>query len=95
MSFLFRFRLDNLRNAASADTKLSSALKEKDIKIAEMESRYWQRQSVNYWNRLSFLVWLKIVRVLRKTCQTASALILGFFVWQEINLILHIRISVR
>ena len=79
VSYLFRFRLDNLRNAASADTKLSSALKEKDIKIAEMESRYWKRQSVNYWSRLPFfrLVWLKIVQVSRKTCQTASALIIS------------------
>lgn len=53
--FLSRFRLDNLRNAASADTKLSSALKEKDVKIAEMEARYWKRQYVNYSNRLFIL----------------------------------------
>ncbi|XP_078351511.1 uncharacterized protein LOC144636228 isoform X2 [Oculina patagonica] len=32
-------RLDNLRSAATADTKLTSALKEKDLKIAEMETR--------------------------------------------------------
>ena len=33
------FSLDDLRNAATADTKLSSALQMKDIKIAEMEQR--------------------------------------------------------
>ena len=35
------FRLDSLRNAATADNKLSSALREKDRKIAEMEARYY------------------------------------------------------
>lgn len=34
------FSLDDLRIAATADTKLSSALQMKDIKIAEMEQRY-------------------------------------------------------
>ena len=34
------FSLDDLRIAATTDTKLSSALQMKDIKIAEMEQRY-------------------------------------------------------
>lgn len=38
---LFHFSLDDLRNAATADAKLSNALQEKDIKIAEMEQRYF------------------------------------------------------
>ena len=39
--FIFvHFSLDDLRNAATADAKLSGALQDKDAKIAEMEQRY-------------------------------------------------------
>ena len=36
----FLCSLDNLKNAASVDAKLSGVLEEKDLKIAEMEQRY-------------------------------------------------------